>query len=79
MRSSIDATRRVSVSISDVEQIRDRASRLCALALKARNNNLDDYATQLEELAADASACADRLSREVQQQSTQQPQPNKSE
>ena len=50
-----------------------------ALALKARDNNFNDYAAQLEELAADASACADRLSREVQQQSTQQPEPNKSE
>ena len=37
--------------MSDVEQIRDRASRLYALALKTRDNNLDDYAAQLEELA----------------------------
>jgi hypothetical protein len=69
--------------MSDVEQIiRDRASRLHALALKARDNNLDDYAAQLEELAAEASAHADRLSGEVRQQSTQQqqqPQPNKPE
>ena len=34
--------------MSDVEQIRDRASRLHALALKARDNNLDDYAAQLK-------------------------------
>ena len=65
--------------MGDVEQIRECASGLYALALKARDNNFNDYAVQLEELAADASACADRLSREVQQQSTQQPQPNKSE
>jgi hypothetical protein len=45
----------------DVEQIPDRATRLYALALKARDNNLSDYAAQLEELAAEASARADRL------------------
>jgi hypothetical protein len=69
-----------SVSMSDVAQIRDRASRLYALALKARDNNLDDYAAQLEELAAEASANAERLNSEVQQRSDQQqqqPQPNK--
>jgi hypothetical protein len=66
--------------MSDVAQIRDRASRLYALALKARDNNLDDYAAQLEELAAEASANAERLNSEVQQRSDQQqqqPQPNK--
>jgi hypothetical protein len=45
--------------MGDVEQIRECASGLYALALKARDNNFNDYAAQLEELAADASACAE--------------------
>ena len=68
--------------MSDVEQIRDCASSLYALALNARDNNLDDYAAQLEELAAEASAHAERLNSEVQKRSgqqQQQPQPNKSQ
>ena len=76
-------TRRTGVSMSDVEQIRDCASGLYALELKARDNNFNDYAAQLEELAAEASAYADRLSSEVQKRSGQQqqqpPQPNKPE
>jgi hypothetical protein len=60
--------------MSNAQQIRDRAERLYALALKARDNNLNDYAAQLEELAAEASAHADKLSSEVQQQSGQQQQ-----
>jgi hypothetical protein len=32
--------------MSDVEQIRECASGLCALALKARDNNLNDYAAR---------------------------------
>jgi hypothetical protein len=68
-------TRRTGVSMSDVEQIRDRAGGRYALALKARDNNFNDYAAQLDELAAEASAYADRLSSEVQKkQSGQQPQ-----
>ena len=66
--------------MSDVEQIRDCASSLYALALNARDNNLHDYAAQLEELAAEASAHAERLNSEVQKRSgqqQQQPQPNK--
>jgi hypothetical protein len=43
-------TRRTGVSMSDVEQIQDCASGLYALALKARDNNFNDYAAQLEEL-----------------------------
>jgi hypothetical protein len=46
-------TRRTGVSMSDVEQIRDCTSGLYALALKARDNNFNDYAAQLEELAAE--------------------------
>ena len=38
--------------MSDIDQIRDRAARLLALARKARENNLNDYAAQLEQLAA---------------------------
>ena len=75
-------TRRTSVSMSDVEQIRDCASGLYALALKARDNNFNEYAAQLEKLAGEASAYADRLSSEVQKRSgqqQQQPQPNKPE
>jgi hypothetical protein len=66
--------------MSDVGKIRDRASRLYALALKARDNNLDDYASQLEELAAEASAHADQLSGEVRLRlipQQRQPQRNK--
>jgi hypothetical protein len=70
----------ISISMSGVEQIRERAKRLHGLAQKARDNNLNDYAAQLEDLAAEASAHADKLGREVQPQSGQQqqkPQPNK--
>ena len=38
-----------------------------ALALKARDDNLIGYAEQLELLAAEASAHAERLSAEVQE------------
>jgi len=51
--------------VSDVRQIWERAERLYALALKARDDNLIDYAEQLEQLAAEASAHAERLSAEV--------------
>ena len=56
--------------MSDMQRVRDRATRLYALALKARDNNLDDYAVQLEELAAKAARHADQLS---QQQSKRSP------
>ena len=45
------------------EQPWDRATRLCALALKARENNQARYAEQLEDIAAEAAAEADRLVR----------------
>jgi hypothetical protein len=38
-----------------------------ALALKARDDNLIAYAQQLEQLAAEASAHAERLSAKVQE------------
>jgi hypothetical protein len=47
----------------------DRAERLYALALQARDNNLTDCAVELEELAAEASARADGASSELQQPS----------
>ena len=56
-----------SASMSDAQQMRDRATCLYAMALKARDNNINDYAGHLEELAAEASAHADRLSGKVQQ------------
>jgi hypothetical protein len=57
----------MGVSMSNIEQLRDRAKRLRTLAVKARDNNLNDYAAQLEEIAAEASAHADRLSSEARQ------------
>ena len=45
------------------EQPWDRATRLYALALKARENNQVRYAEQLEDIAAEAAAEADRLVR----------------
>jgi hypothetical protein len=45
------------------EQPWDRATRLYALALKARENNQVRYAEQLEDMAAEAAAEADRLAR----------------
>jgi hypothetical protein len=62
--------------MDDAERIRDRATRLYALALKARDDGLVDYATELEELAAEASAHADGATR-TQFQQTQQLQPDK--
>jgi hypothetical protein len=57
----------VSPSLRDVREIWERAERLYALALKARDDNLIEYAQQLELLAAEASAHAERLSAEVQE------------
>ena len=57
----------VSVSMSDVQEIWERAERLYALALKARDDNLIEYALQLEQLAAEASAHAERLGGEFQE------------
>jgi hypothetical protein len=45
------------------EQPWDRATPLYALALKARENNQVRYAEQLEDMAAEAAAEADRLVR----------------
>ena len=53
-------------SMSDVQEIWERAERLYALALKARDDNLVEYALQLEQLAAEASAHAERLTAEFQ-------------
>jgi hypothetical protein len=52
---------------------RERAERLYALALKARDDNLVEYALQLEQLAAEASAHAERLTGEFQEPTDQTP------
>jgi hypothetical protein len=53
--------------VSDVRQIWERAERLYALALKARDDNLIAYAQQLEQLAPEAYAHAERLSAKVRE------------
>jgi hypothetical protein len=63
----------VSPSTSDVREIWQRAERLYALALKARDDNLVEYALQLEQLAAEASAHAERLTGEFQEPKDQTP------
>jgi hypothetical protein len=40
--------------MSDADQLRDRATRLLALALKARDNGLSEYADELTQLASEA-------------------------
>ena len=57
--------------MSDVREIWERAERLYALALKARDDNLIDYALELEQLAAEASAHAEKLSGEAKEPETQ--------
>jgi hypothetical protein len=50
-----------------LREIWERAERLYALALQARDDNLIAYAEQLEQLAPEASAHAERLSAQVQE------------
>jgi hypothetical protein len=40
--------------MSDANQVRNRATRLLALALKARDNGLSEYADELTQLATEA-------------------------
>jgi hypothetical protein len=40
--------------MSDADQLRNRATRLLALALKARDNGLSEYADELTQLASEA-------------------------
>jgi cellobiose-specific phosphotransferase system component IIA len=40
--------------MSDADQLRDRATRLLALALKARDNGHFEYADELTQLASEA-------------------------
>jgi hypothetical protein len=47
--------------MSDAEQIRVRAARLFALALKAREDGKSDYAAELTELASEAFDHATQL------------------
>ena len=73
--------------MSDVDQLRDRATRLLALALKARDDGHTHYADELTQLASEAfDQAADmerrfvpHLEKPSQQsaQQQQQPQPNK--
>jgi hypothetical protein len=46
--------------VTDIEKAADRATRLFALALQARNQGQVKYAEQLEKMAARAAAEADR-------------------
>jgi hypothetical protein len=54
------------------EHVWDRAERLYALALQARDNDLTDCAVELEELAIEASDRADEATSGLQQRSGQQ-------
>jgi hypothetical protein len=40
--------------MSDADQLRNRATRLLALALEARDNGLSEYANELTQLASEA-------------------------
>jgi hypothetical protein len=75
--------------MSDADQLRDRATRLLALALKARDNGHPQYAHELTQLASEAfDQATDMEWRSVpdpktpsqqpaqQQQQPQQPQPD---
>jgi hypothetical protein len=73
--------------MSDADQLRDWATRLFALALKARDNGLSEYADELTQLASEAFDQATGMERRLfpnpatppQQpaQQQQQPQPKK--
>jgi len=73
--------------MADAEQIRVRAARLFALALKAREDGKSDYADELTKLASEAFDHATRLEATAppmppvqapsQQPTQQQPQPKK--
>jgi hypothetical protein len=52
--------------MSDADQLRDRAARLFALARKARDNRLREYANELTQLASEAfDQAADKERRSV--------------
>jgi hypothetical protein len=52
--------------MSDADQLRDRAARLFALARKARDNGLREYANELTQLASEAfDQAADKERRSV--------------
>ena len=69
--------------MSDAEQLRDRATRLLALALKARDNGHRQYADELTQLASEAFDQATDMERRLvpdpktpsQQPAQQQQQP----
>ncbi len=49
--------------VKDTDKVRDRAARLFALALKAREDGHEEYSEQLVQLANEASAHADDMER----------------
>jgi hypothetical protein len=73
--------------MSDADQLRDRATRLLALALKARDNGHPQYADELTQLASEAFDQATDMERrfvrhaeappQQHAQQQQQPQPKK--
>jgi hypothetical protein len=67
--------------MSDADQLRDRATRLLALALKARDDGHLQYADELTQLASEAFDQATDMERRFgphpEMPSQQQPQPKK--
>jgi hypothetical protein len=51
--------------MDDAEKVRDRATRLFALALQCRETGLSFYADELEQLAREASDHADAIERDT--------------
>jgi hypothetical protein len=63
--------------MSDADQLRDRATRLLALALKARDDGHPQYADELTQLAFEAFEQATDMERRlIPNQGTQRPQPS---
>ena len=53
-------------NMSDQDQLRNRAARLLALARKARDNGLAEYADELTQLASEAFEQAADMERRLQ-------------
>jgi hypothetical protein len=60
--------------MSDAEQLRDRATRLLALARKARDNELREYADELTQFASEAFDQATDMERRLGPNPKTQPQ-----
>ena len=75
LRATKSSHRALFRGMSDAAQIRDRASRLFALALKAREDGLLDYAEQLIPLASEAVEQATTMENQpaIQQEQAQSP------